>query len=377
MNEWVEHSILDFADILDNQRIPLSTLQREARKGSFPYYGASGIIDFIDSYLFEGDHLLISEDGENLKSRQTPIAFIASGKFWVNNHAHILKGKKPYHIRLLMYVFKNLDLHPYITGAVQPKLSKSALLSIKFELPKNPSEQQAIAEVLSSLDDKIDLLHRNNKTLEEMAETLFRQWFVEGAKEDWEVAALRDLGRIVCGKTPSTKNADFFNGPIPFVKIPDMHGNVFIINTSTSLSELGFLSQRNKSIPSGAIMVSCIATVGLVSIATKDCQTNQQINTLIPYDEFMRYYLFLVLRNLREDLLALAGGGSVTDNLNTTDFGNITIAVPSESLLGKFNELVEPMFKKIMHNAYSVNRLSSIRDSILPKLMSGQVRVKS
>ena len=82
-------------------------------------------------------------------------------------------------------------------------------------LPPLP-EQQAIAEVLSSLDDKIDLLHRNNKTLEEMAETLFRQWFVEGAKEEWEVVRLKDLGRIVCGKTPSTKNEDFFNLPEVF-----------------------------------------------------------------------------------------------------------------------------------------------------------------
>jgi restriction endonuclease S subunit len=90
-------------------------------------------------------------------------------------------GKKHFHNNLIVYYFKNLDLHEFITGAVQPKLNKANLLSIPLYLPENESEQKAIAEVLSSLDDKIDLLHRQNKTLEQMAETLFRQWFVEEA----------------------------------------------------------------------------------------------------------------------------------------------------------------------------------------------------
>src|SRR5690606_8958797 len=143
----------------------------------FPYYGASGIIDYVDDYLFDGEYVLISEDGENLKSRKTPIAFKASGKFWVNNHAHIVQGKKPFLNDLIVYYFKNLDLNEYITGAVQPKLNKANLLEIPFYLPKSEEEQKAIAEVLSSLDDKIDLLHRQNQTLESLAQTLFRQWF--------------------------------------------------------------------------------------------------------------------------------------------------------------------------------------------------------
>jgi type I restriction enzyme S subunit len=154
-------------------------MEREARRGNYPYYGASGVIDYVDNFLFDGEYVLDSEDGENLKTRQTPIAFKAKGKFWVNNHAHVMQDHTEWLNDLLVYYFQNLDLSEYLTGAVQPKLNKANLESIKFFLPVDPDEQRAIASVLSSLDAKIDLLHRQNKTLEAMAEALFRQWFVE------------------------------------------------------------------------------------------------------------------------------------------------------------------------------------------------------
>ncbi|MBK8433286.1 MAG: restriction endonuclease subunit S [Chloroflexi bacterium] len=115
-----------------------------------------------DDFIFEGEYVLISEDGENLRTRKTPIAFKANGKFWVNNHAHILKCYEEHMNNLLIYYFQSLDLHEFITGAVQPKLNKSRLCVPFPFLPTNVAEQKRIAAVLSSLDDKIDLLHRQN-----------------------------------------------------------------------------------------------------------------------------------------------------------------------------------------------------------------------
>ena len=108
MSCWKDFRLLDIAEILNEKRVPLSQMEREKRQGKYPYYGASGIIDYIDGYLLDGDYVLVSEDGENLKTRQTPVAFKASGQFWVNNHAHIIKGKKSYTNDLLIYLFKNL-----------------------------------------------------------------------------------------------------------------------------------------------------------------------------------------------------------------------------------------------------------------------------
>ena len=108
-SNWKEFYIEDFAEIVNHKRIPLSTLERTNRKGSFPYYGASGIIDYVDNYIFEGKHILVSEDGENLRSRNTPIAFQADGRFWVNNHAHILKCKKDFYNEILIYFLRCKD----------------------------------------------------------------------------------------------------------------------------------------------------------------------------------------------------------------------------------------------------------------------------
>ncbi|HAY5075602.1 TPA: restriction endonuclease subunit S, partial [Escherichia coli] len=171
MSRWRNFCITELADFCNAQRIPLSAMERAHKKGNFPYYGASGIVDYIDNYIFDGSYILISEDGENLNSRKTPIAFEATGKFWVNNHAHVLKAKKPHLTALIIQYFSQLDLSPYLTGAAQPKLNKASLNLIPLYLPIDESEQKAIASILPSLKDKIDLLHCQNKTLESMAET--------------------------------------------------------------------------------------------------------------------------------------------------------------------------------------------------------------
>ncbi len=128
MSEWREYKLEDFVDIHNQTRIPLSKMERSKKQGIYPYYGASGIIDYVDDFLFDGEFVLISEDGENLKSRQTPIAFKANGKFWVNNHAHIVQGKKDFHNELIVYYFKNLDAGPH--GALPSRNKINCALAI-------------------------------------------------------------------------------------------------------------------------------------------------------------------------------------------------------------------------------------------------------
>ncbi|MDY0181003.1 restriction endonuclease subunit S [Aliarcobacter skirrowii] len=376
MSSWKECKLGDIAEILNHVRVPLSAMERAKMQGKFPYYGASGIIDYVDDYLFDGEYVLISEDGENLKSRKTPIAFKASGKFWVNNHAHIVQGKKPFLNDLIVYYFKNLDLNEYITGAVQPKLNKANLLEIPFYLPKSEEEQKAIAEVLSSLDDKIDLLHRQNQTLESLAQTLFRQWFIEEAKEEWEEKPLSFFGDIICGKTPSKSNPQYFDGNIPFIKIPDMHGNTFIFRTTDTLSDLGKESQKNKTLPPKSICVSCIATVGLVSMNIIESQTNQQINSIVPNKDIYRYFLYLFMKSSYELLHAMASGGTATLNLNTGDFSKMEILKPDDDTLKNFHEILKPIFDKIFINSKQIQTLENLRDTLLPNLLSGEIKIK-
>ncbi len=255
------------------------------------------------------------------------------------------------------------------------RVSKTVFNELILELPPLP-EQKAIAEVLSSLDDKIDLLHRQNKTLEDMAQALFRKWFVEEAKEDWEEKPLSYFGNVICGKTPSKKVHDYFGANIPFIKIPDMHDKTFIFETADSLTDKGKKSQKNKTLPPKSICVSCIATVGLVSMNTFESQTNQQINSIVPRKDEFRYFVYLFMKLSKDLLEAMASGGTATMNLNTGNFAKIMLPTTDETLLLKFSKKVEPLFDKIFFNQSQIRTLENLRDTLLPKLMSGTVRVK-
>lgn len=161
--ELKEYRFNRIAINFDKKRIPLSGAQREKRKGQYRYYGAQGVIDYIDDYIFDGTYLLIAEDGENLKSKKQNIAQIVEGQFWVNNHAHIVQGNKLCDTRYLCYLLNSIDLSGYITGSAQPKLSQSNLNAITLFLPEI-NVQRKIVEYLYMLDKKItvnQLINRN------------------------------------------------------------------------------------------------------------------------------------------------------------------------------------------------------------------------
>lgn len=129
----------------DAKRIPVKEADR--KPGKYPYYGASGIVDWVDQYIFDGEFLLVAEDGENLRSRKTPVAFMATGQFWVNNHAHIIQGNQKADTRFLAYILEGSDISGYLTGSTIPKLSQGSLNAIEIEVPCL-GEQKAIAHIL-------------------------------------------------------------------------------------------------------------------------------------------------------------------------------------------------------------------------------------
>src|SRR3990172_8436080 len=174
--EWVERPLAELTDNFDGMRVPVKEADRHT--GPYPYYGASGIVDHVDSYLFDGEYLLIAEDGENLRTRTTPVAFLARGQFWVNNHAHIVRGNSEADTRFIMYALSAMDISGYLTGSTMPKLTQGNMNRIPLLTPPLV-EQRAIAHILGALDDKIELNRRMNETLEAMARALFQSWFVD------------------------------------------------------------------------------------------------------------------------------------------------------------------------------------------------------
>jgi type I restriction enzyme S subunit len=254
-----------------------------------------------------------------------------------------------------------------------------------------------------------------SETLEQMARALFKAWFVDfepvRAKmegrwrrgeslpglpahlydlfpdrlvdselgeipEGWEVWRVSDIGNVVCGKTPSTKIPEYYGDDVPFITIPDMHGNVFVISPQKKLSRVGAASQAKKTLPAGSICVSCIATPGLVVITTEESQTNQQINSVIPSQPGETYYWFWILRDLGDEIRAGGSGGSVLTNLSTGRFSELRILAPTAELRRAYHSHVASIFERILANLRETNTLAALRDALLPKLVSGELRVK-
>ena len=175
----LEKKILgDITHNFDKLRIPLSSKERENLEKKYRYYGAQGVIDYVDNYIFDGEYILVAEDGENLKSQKANVCNLVNGKFWVNNHAHILQAKDEHDLRYLYYLLNLTNFTPYISGSAQPKLTQDSLNKIELNI-HDFQTQQKIASVLSSLDTKIELNNRINTELEAMAKTLYDYWFVQ------------------------------------------------------------------------------------------------------------------------------------------------------------------------------------------------------
>lgn len=287
-------------------------------------------------------------------------------------------------------LFRDTAIKSMVGSSGRQRAQMDVLENLKMLVPKDISDQHRIASILSSLDRKIELNNKINTDLEEMAQAIFKNWFVDFEPfkdgkfvdselgmipEGWKVGCLGDMGTIVCGKTPSKANSNYYGGDIPFIKIPDMHGNVFVESSEDRLTEQGSLSQIKKLIPPYSLMVSCIATVGLVSINTKPSHTNQQINTIIPHNKSALFYLYQYIKNNEELLKNMGRGGTTTLNVNTKSFSNIRLFIPSDIALLQFHQIVEGLFKKIELNMQESRTLSLLRDTLLPRLMSGELEV--
>ena len=344
--------------------------------------------------------------------------------------------------RFIFYLLRlyKKEIQSLATGAAQQNLSAKTIKEFCFYIP-SLEKQTEIADILSELDKKIQLNTQINQTLEQIAQALFKSWFVdfdpvrakvqalsdglsleqaelavmqtisgktpeeltalsqtqperyaelaETAKafpcemvevdgvempKGWNLKALSDLGQIICGKTPSKSNKEFYGNDVPFIKIPDMHNQVFITQTTDNLSVAGANSQSKKYIPPKSICVSCIATVGLVSMTSKPSHTNQQINSIIPNDEQTSEFLYLSLKqpSMTKYLKDLASGGSATLNLNTSTFSKIEIMTPSKEIIDIFHNKVVYAFEKVLSNSIENKRLAEIRDLLLPNLLNGE-----
>jgi len=271
-----------------------------------------------------------------------------------------------------------------------PQITFDQIAELELALP-SLTEQANIANFLDCIDDKIELNQRMNQTLETIAQAISKSWFMDfepfrdrGMQDSplgeipkgWNITDISEIGNVICGKTPPTKDPDNYNGEIPFITIPDIYNKVFVTLTTNYLSEKGAATQSGKFLPKYSICVSCIATPGLVSITSQPSQTNQQINSIICYKNVSPFWCYFAMKNLRDEIIAGGSGGSATLNLNKGNFSKLRTIKPSPEIMQDFHEAVNPLFSRILNNECENNTLAALRDTLLPKLISGEIRVK-
>lgn len=435
----------------DGKRVPVSSTDRQERQGKFPYYGASGIIDYVNDYLFDGDFLLIAEDGANLISRSTPIAFEATGKFWVNNHAHVVEPLKE--IILTSYLrdyFNCTDLKFYISGSAQPKLNQKNLNRIPIPLPPLNEQKRIVAAIealrersqkarsalvaIPELCDKFRqsvlaaafrgdltadwrkqnpdvepasvLLERikddryKNWELEQLAKASHRSTKLDSGKmrmkyelptspqedrlfreleecipDSWAITSLDSVARLITGKTPSTSEADYWDGEIPFVTPTEIDPSGFILPSRRLVTQLG--AKQAKTIPSNSTLIVCIGTVGKVGILSNPSVVNQQINALVSLKSVSYKFIYYWAQALQPWVVANAAATVNAAILNKSRLGMAPIPIPPYLEQLHIVSMIEAMLSEISSltsnttNAYEW--LNSLDRSILTKAFRGEL----
>ena len=305
----------------DAERVPLSSAVRKKQTNKrYNYYGASGVIDKVDNYLFEDRLLLVGEDGANLLSRSKDNAFFAEGRYWVNNHAHVIDSTDKLILDYVAIVINSTPLDKYITGSAQPKFTQDNLNNFPIPLPPLAEQKRIVAEI-EKWFALIDELDANKQDLQaairqvrakvldlaihgklvsqdpndEPAIALLRRINPHYTPSDtshyqnppfdipasWQWVRVSDIAKTITGGTPSKNKPQYYGGTFPFYKPADLDAGRNVIVASEYLSEEG--KSISRVIPPNSIAICCIGSIGKCGYLAKECTTNQQINTIVPY----------------------------------------------------------------------------------------------
>ena len=260
-------------------------------------------------------------------------------------------------------------------GTLIPHFKKGDFNDHLIPLPSKEM-QKYIGNQYFDISLKIDLLHRQNKTLEAMAETLFRQWFVEEADEGWEKGVLGDVLSVKGGNTPSTKNPEFWDGDIYWSTPKDLSNDsqIFLLDTLRKITETGLSKISSGLLPKGTLLLSSRAPVGYMAFSEVPIAINQGYIAIIDDKGFSSQFIYLWLKENLDYVKSYANGSTFLE-ISKTAFKSLKISIPPKELRERFYEIVKPFFEKNKSNIYQIRSLEKLRDTLLPKLMNGEVRV--
>ena len=366
MSEWSFNKLENFFTLKRGYDLP----KQNRVLGNIPVISSSGQNDFhIEAK--------INESGV-ITGRYGTIGsvYFSEIPFWPLNTTLYVNDFKGNDKKFIYYFLQTLDWEKFSDKSAVPGVNRNDVHQEMVSFPSS-QEQQAIASVLSALDDKIDLLQRQNQTLEQMAATLFRQWFIEEAKEDWEEVTIGDIFTLKGGSTPSTKESSFWDGNISWTSPRDLSNSksIFMFDTERKITEAGLAKISSGLLPLRTLLMSSRAPIGYLAMTDIEVAINQGYIAIPEHQTYSTEFMYLWCQ-LNMDTIENAGNGSVFQEISKSSFRDLIFVIPDENTLNRFDAVVKPTFAKIKSNTQQIRTLQSLRDTLLPKLISGEVRLK-
>jgi len=360
--------------------------------------------EIVKSAEVTNGDVLLNQLGDGITFARSCVVPVITYKAYVTRSVGVIHVNKkrlnPFFLNAYLVLPRTKQyIESFNSGSSRRAIDGGKMKQFLIPLP-NRAEQDSVAQFYRNIQSRIELFKEQNKTLEAFGKAFFKRWFVDfefpneegkpykssgGEMVDselgeipkgWVIQEISQFGEVVCGKTPSTTNKENFGGDIPFITIPDMRDRIFITNTERSLSKKGAQTQLKKELPTFSVCVSCIATPGLVSITYLPSHTNQQINSIVLVGKYLPFYLYFSLKRISRQIILQGSGGTATLNLNKEDFSKIMMIKPSDGILRKYHDFISPFFLQILNNQLEQSTLSEVRNFLLPRLMSGVIRVK-
>ena len=374
MEEWKEYKLGDVCSRLSSgKNISASKI---SDSDVYPVFGGNGLRGYTDNSNFTGECAIIGRQGSFCGN----VRFF-SGEAYMTEHAVVVCGNEKANTRYLSYLLSTMNLGRLSGQSAQPGLAVGTLAKQLIKLPPLPT-QQKIAAILSSLDDKIELNNKINTNLERQVGALFKNWFVDfepfGGKmpEGWKVGKLSEYCNFQEGYVnPAQTHNEYFNGDVKWLRAVDINES-FILNTSRTLTKCGFESAGKSSFlfKPGSIAISKSGTVGRLGIISDFMCGNRAVIGIELKDQQNLSYIHQYLKSRQTEFPDMAVG-SVQKNLYVSILENLDIIIPSKEVLEKYAKICMPFYDQIKTNCVENNNLSSIRDTLLPKLMNGEIEV--
>lgn len=383
MSEWKTYRLGEICSRIKSGKGISASLVSST--GKYPVIGGNGVRGYTDSSNFIGACAVVGRQGAYCGN----VRFF-DGEAYMTEHAVVIVGNEIADTRYLAYLLSIMQLDHLSAQSAQPGLSVQTLSKLLVDIP-DLTIQRKIAGILGALDDKIELNRRINANLEEQAQALFKSWFVDfepfkdgpfvdselgKIPQGWKVGILSEIGEIIGGGTPSKTVPEYYaDKGIAWITPKDLSTNncKFTSRGETDISELGYKNSSAKLMPRGSILFSSRAPIGYISIAKNEICTNQGFKSIIPRKAGSCFIYYLLRANILK--IESMASGSTFKEASGGLMKSLEIVIPSDEVLTDFENIVQPLFDMQEHNEEENEQLSTLRDTLLPKLMKGEIKI--